>query len=310
MATSQAFKIRYGGEALADNTIDVADLAPALLGLRDLVSDTYHTQYGEDDKIALKVRATEPGSFVIDITAVLSPLDHVVDLLAGTKVTALANTLQVLGFCGVSAGSLIGIIRWLRGRPPAKAQAVNASEIELTDSHGNTIIVQQNVYRFYLSSKTRDDVYRVLQPLEKEGIDQFDILTPQDDVVTRVEKEEIAYFRASEIPADALTTSERETWVTVKNAWLDGSSNKWRFKEGEASWAAAMKDNDFLLRMLQPDFGVSSLDKMRVTVRQTQFLDGRDVKTEYEILKVHEHLRAAQQIPLNLPWTDPSSPQQ
>src|SRR5437762_2301666 len=94
---TQTFQLKYDGPALADHTIAISDLAPALLGLSDLIDEANHIVNGDRTSVSLKIKATEPGCFQVEIHAAQSFTDAAVDLLSGKHITALLQLLALLG---------------------------------------------------------------------------------------------------------------------------------------------------------------------------------------------------------------------
>lgn len=68
MPAESEFTVIYDGDALRDGSIDVRDLAPALLGLGDLVAETNREVTGGQVAVALRVRSEfERGSFQVNL---------------------------------------------------------------------------------------------------------------------------------------------------------------------------------------------------------------------------------------------------
>ena len=59
------FSIAYDGPALFDGTMDVRDLAPALLSMHQLLDGACTALYGDNQKIRVSVSATGQGSFEV-----------------------------------------------------------------------------------------------------------------------------------------------------------------------------------------------------------------------------------------------------
>lgn len=67
MMAETEFGVRYDGTALATGTMPVRDLAPALLALGDLFSEESLLLHPEREPVALNIKATNEGSFVVKL---------------------------------------------------------------------------------------------------------------------------------------------------------------------------------------------------------------------------------------------------
>jgi hypothetical protein len=64
------FSLRYEGPAVADGRMRVSDLAPALLGLGDMVAATHRIVHPESPPLEVDIHSTRQGSFVVEMLAV------------------------------------------------------------------------------------------------------------------------------------------------------------------------------------------------------------------------------------------------
>jgi hypothetical protein len=101
-----AFEVTYDGPALADGRMPVRDLAPALLALGDLFAEASALVYPEREPVALNIKATQEGSFVVQLI-LESAWDDVLDIFNSDAATALVNLKEIilLGGGGLSGSS-------------------------------------------------------------------------------------------------------------------------------------------------------------------------------------------------------------
>jgi len=80
------FTIVYDGPALRDHSMDVRDLAPAMLGLGELFDAANSALNGDNARIKVQVKATEPGCFQITFEVIQTIGAQLVSLLSGPSV--------------------------------------------------------------------------------------------------------------------------------------------------------------------------------------------------------------------------------
>jgi hypothetical protein len=293
MAETENFKIKYDGEALAEHSIDVNDLAPALLSLADLIQEANAIANKDKSTISIRVKATETGCFQISIQAVKAVYDTTANLLAGRDVTALANLLGIVGFFGVSGG-LIVLIKKLAAKKPKSIVPKGQNEIEIEVEPGLFVIITKMEWEMYQSKKIRESIYGLLKPLEKPGVNSVEFIDEHHNS-NKVTKGELAYFIPPKESIEPLQElPPRETYVNIVQMWFkDG--NKWKFSEGENEWYAEIKDQAFIEKLLKGETFIRANDLFKVKVKQVQYREGSVVKSTYEIIEVLEHAHAPQQ---------------
>lgn len=299
MSKVASFRIKYDGPALQEHSIDINDLAPALMALNDFMGEANKIVNGDRAGISLKVKALEGGSFNIDISAAQSVWDHAQDLITGKSVTTVATILAIIGFSGKDG--VIQVCKFLKGKRPTTIKEVNPSAVVITNYANNSITINKIELNIYNSPIARKAIYQIVKPLEKEGIDSVGFLEGHE-LKSVIRKEEAPYFNPSAIEQE-IQESIKEVYVNIEHAWLSGNEKgKWKFKEGSegASWNAQISDQDFLLELLKGGVSLSGADRLKVRVKQTQYQTGSGIKSEYEIIKVLEHSKGLIQLPLGL----------
>jgi hypothetical protein len=300
MAETKSFRIKYDGEALSDHTIDINDLAPALLSLADLMQEANRIANNDTSKISLKVKATETGCFQISIQLIQDILHDSVGVLAGEKVTALTNLITLIwgGSVGVGLASagVIYLIKRVRNGKPLKAIGKGEDEVEIQTESGSITITKLQ-WEMFQSPRIRKALYGIVKPLEKPGVEKVDFIDENENIAT-IKKSEVQLFIPPEERVEPLSEiPPRETWVNVVHSWFRGD-NKWKFKEGENEWSAEIKDNKFIEQLLKGETSINGSSLLKVRVKQTQYREGNTVHSDYEILEVIENVKGYTQIPL------------
>jgi hypothetical protein len=296
VAEEASFQIKYDGPALADHTIDVNDLAPALLGLNDLIQEANHVVNNDRAAVSLRIKATEPGCFTIQAQAYQSLLDAGVDLLTGRPVTALVALLALIGFATNGKGA-IEIIRRLRGKSPKAVNPIpDSGEVEIEFPDGETIRASGNVWEICRSQKARTAIHKVVKPLEKEGVEELEVIQERE-VVTRITKAEQPYFLPPAEAQEQLLVTERITHVNIVSLWFSGD-HKWRLSEGGNVFSASISDLDFIKKTISNEEAFRAGDFLKVRLRQTQFMTPSGLKSDWEVVEVLNHIRGDRQMPL------------
>jgi hypothetical protein len=98
-----SFNVIFEGDAVKNYEIDANDLAVSLSGISDVIKEANKEINGVDCSRARIVVKSDfkPGSFLVDLAL----------LLTSTNIQAVINILEILGFFGLTAGSLIQIIK-------------------------------------------------------------------------------------------------------------------------------------------------------------------------------------------------------
>lgn len=287
MSTRERFNVVYDGPALAEHRMDVRDLAPALIAISDLFAAANKELNGDTAEVRVEVKASfKAGSFGIELLFSQDFITQIRDMFAGTNATALANAGGIIGLVGLMGGGLIGLLRKLRGRRPYEIfQRGEVAEVWITENE--SIEVDARVIKLWRSRTVRASLEKTLSPLESEGITDFGIVY-NDQVTLELHDDDLPSFRAAgpveaEVVSDAVTRK-----VLLLESVVFKEDNKWRVHDGQYPFHAALEDEEFLAKINNGErFGKG--DVLVVDLRQVQTIDNGQLKTDYSIVKVHEH---------------------
>lgn len=294
MSTSIHFSIKYDGPALASHQMDVRELAPALMALSSLLEEANREIYPDGDEVRVQVKGSfKGGSFGVDLIALQSIKDQIVSLLTGPEASAVSNLFGILGGVGLVGGAyagLIQLIKWLNGRKPTSVTQmgdhliVEATLFESTES----IEVSLVAGKLYKSRVVRQSLAKVLKPLEREGIDIF-AAGRDGQSETVIEKDDLTAFTDAAQEADVASDNTMSRVLVQVESAVFKDGNKWRISDGAATFHAAMDDTDFTDRI---DAGLERFGKgdvLVVDLRRVQLITDNGLKSEWSIVKVHEH---------------------
>jgi hypothetical protein len=298
MATTSSVamvSIAYDGPALTSGTMDVRDLAPALLAAGQLIDAANAALNGEDARVSVQVTATGLGSFQITLQIVQSFREHLIALLTGPDATA-ASVLVTLVFGTPATNGLIWLIKILRGKSPSKIERLSDAAVRITIDD-TTIEIPLQLLRLYQDVQVRVGAQRLIEaPLQREGIDTFEVRENQTTVV-RVQKDESVYFARPNIPDEILVDHVvRSAYSIISLAFKE--DNKWRLHDGTNMISASIADDEFLQKVDSNQIAFSKGDILICDVRVTQKRTDQGLRTEYTVEKVVDHKPAARQLPL------------
>lgn len=295
MSTRERFNVVYDGPALAEHRMDVRDLAPALIAISDLFASANKELNGDTADVRVEVKASfKAGSFGIELLFSQDFISQIRDMFAGQTATALANASGILALIGFTGTGVVQLLKKLKGRRPYEIiQRGEVAEVLITESE--RIEVDARVIKLWRSRTVRTSLEKTLSPLLNEGISDFGIVY-NDAVTLELHDDDLPSFSSS-APTEAEVVSDAVTKkVLLLESVVFKDDNKWRVHDGQYPFHAAIEDPEFIVKINNGErFGKG--DVLIVDLRQVQTIDNGQLKTEYSIVKVHEH-RAPLQKPL------------
>lgn len=289
-----AFSVTYDGPALADGTMPVRELAPALLGLGDLFADASRLLYPDKPPVAVNIRATKEGSFFVHLFLEADKTwDLVVELFNSPAANALTNLKSVV----LEAGGLIWFIKHVNKRH-FKQQETGSEPglITVTFDDNATIEVRAEVLRLFENIGVRKEAKLVVSPLTYEGIEivKFSTEKPEPVSVTAAD------VPAFDLPTDADVLVDEERQMAVEIVTLSFEGNKWRLSlgHGQSTIRATIEDGDFLRRVGQGIESFRAGDVLMCLMRVIQTQRPTGLHSEYHLIKVIEHRPSPEQLNL------------
>jgi len=284
-------RIAYDGEALRSGAMDVRDLAPALIALSDLLDESSKLLNGKDTAVQLRVRSDfKGGSFEIRLEVVQTFAAKIIQLFNSSEVTGALNLAAALGLVGGATAGLVKLVKWLRGRPVKKIEIVDQAMVRII-IEGDSIIVESRVARLLNDVGIRRILFRILAPLERDGVDTFEVRSEQGETIERITREDLPAYAppqpAAEVVQEIVSNNYNQAFTLVNVAFRDG--NKWRVSDGQNTLNVTIADEAFLARVNNHQVGFLKDDTILCEVSTKQTIGGSGLTTEHTIVKVHEH---------------------
>lgn len=289
-------RIAYDGTAVKGQ-MDVQELAPALMAIGELLQQSNRVLNSDRTKVDVHVKSDfKTGSFEIILEITQSFADQIKFLLNNeTSFTAL----QIVEFIGLSAatsGSLIGLIKWLKGRKINKITIENGNcKVETTEDY-DVIVVSEDIINLYRDTGVRKSLKNTLKPLQQEGIDSF-IVKEDGKAITEIKKNEGVYFEVPDLPDEKIIDTMSRVACKIIGVFFE-EGLKWRLYDGENKINALIKDEDFLRALDKGAVAFTKGDILEIELRTIQWKTKDGLKKEHEVIKVLKHHKPHKQIPL------------
>lgn len=294
------FQLAYDGEGVRRGSMDVYELAPALLAVGDLIRDTNEALNGKNTRVQVSVESDfRHGSFEVSFLLDQSLLQAAKDFLFAHGITDAAGIVKLI-FGGTSAAAVLAglfkLYKALKGEKPIQI-TYNDNSTTIIQTGSGTILrnVERITAQLYQNEKVRDATRRVLRPLAAQGIDTFEV-REDGQVMERITRDDVGSFvdfQLSTPEAPAQLTVTRHAILRVASVSFE--KNKWRFSDGGPSFPADVNDKGFLQRLDTRVEGFYKGDLLRVELTTVQDTCKGKLKATHSIDRVIEHIHTPEQ---------------
>ena len=217
-STQAQLDLVYHGPDVVSGSMEVRDLAPAMLAMAALFEAAALEANGERAKININLKSTSANSFhlgldilntigsqgVMDSVHTASELK---EILFGTAGTGVAG-----------GGGVWWLISKLRRRTPKTVERDGDNvHISINGDNNNieNVTISQNVYNLYEQSKVRKATEDIAHIVKSEGIDAVEVQDAKQ-VIQRIDKSNVDDFDYDS-PTDVLTDNTVRKVFTIVN---------------------------------------------------------------------------------------------
>ena len=296
-SSSTHFTLSYHGRALADHSMSVRQLGPAITAFGELLDRTNYLLNSDRSTIDTKATTTRSGSFGIDFAVEVVRVGATI--FSGQIVVSALNIRQLVTLA----------ITWLKYLNREGKKATNWTEdeaVQAMESIGlrvdgielNTIATPET-NRAVLATVEHLSRDRILlehlrqtaTPVSQDGIERVSLLDNNSNVLESIEEADLPALEP--LPQDATTqehTTQKKT-LTVITPYLGQGNAQWSLRDGTRTETYNMMDKSFAADVRNRAVAFRSNDVLVCEVRYIHSLDGEGniTGTTREILKVHSH---------------------
>jgi hypothetical protein len=294
MPAESEFTVIYDGDALRDGSIDVRDLAPALLGLGDLVAETNREVTGGQVAVVLRVRSQfERGSFQVNLE-IGQLYERFVQIFSSPEATAWATFLGLLGISGVFG--LFQLVKRAKGRKPtAVVEIEQTNKVRIQFEGDQPVDVDKRVWRLFENSRARRAIQAVVQPLFHSGIEIFKFRHSNRETLSVNRSEAEDFIAPGNRSNETVSQSEKMLRIVSPSFKED---NKWRVNDGTSTFYVSLRDPAFLARVQDGSEAFRKGDILHAVLETVQWEEGGELHAEHSIIQVIRHESRPQQQPL------------
>ena len=296
-SSSSSFILSYDGTGLAEHSISIRQLGPALVALGALFDRSNYLMNGESATIDIKATATRSACFEIEMAVEM--IRSGTTMFAGPFVSAALNIRQIV----------LTTITWLKylnssdtnvaGRPNNEiVEAMESVNIRVGDIGVETTayaetnrLALQTVSQLSRDRLILEHFGGVFKPVSQDGIDRVDF-KENDNVLESVEENDLPSFDPFTSGTNTLDFIIPRQMLKVLNPYLGQKTGQWRLHDGERTNRYDMMDREFANDVRNSAIEFRAEDFLECQVRQIQWIDGNgNIKTSREILRVLGHHR-------------------
>lgn len=292
-----AFQLVYDGDAVRDGEMEVSDLAPALLGMGQVVKAAARIADGDDVNVSIRVKAYREGSFEVWLSLAVDGASEFWKFWKSSDGQAALSLLEALGIIGTGIGTstvgLIKLVRWMGGRQPDQIERKSDDSVDVTID-GVTINVQAIVFQMAFDPNVRSGLEKVVaEPLDKDGIDI--VRFGSGETSEQIPKSERHSFRSPLMSeGDEFVSRHTKAFSIVTLSFKPGQ--KWKLHDGHGTArSVTMLDQDFVGRVERSEERFAKGDLLICDVIERSRRTATGFKSEYEVVKVIEHRPAQTQ---------------
>jgi hypothetical protein len=236
------FGISYQGDALAEHTMDVRDLAPALIALGELFNRSNSLLNGEVVSVSLKVRATNPGSFEL-LLVLATVYQATTQFMTGDLITSAVNLKGLIFGNSKIRESLFSVFKKFKGTKPTVIEAKDGVTLKANNIE---LFVPTEVFRLYKDKEINRLAQVVVNPLLRNGIDKMVVKDNGRETETINKKDADNFTPLSVTDGKTSENITPEMALKLVSPTFSLTKHKWRLDDGSGPRWYSIEDQNFL----------------------------------------------------------------
>ena len=307
MTIKESIRIKYDGPILDGHSIDVNDLAPALLSLADLCQIANKRFNGDLSSVSVMVNADlEQNCFELNLELAQTLYEQVKLLIGNSDVATLKEILEWLGIISTPIAGVFATLVLLDNKSVENKELVKTGEgkevIKLSIKGNNNHIENIHVYPQTIELLKDPNIIKaaqmVVKPVTKAGYDSVEFIKVDDTIdaypsaaydKTTITKEDATKIMSADKVTDKTedeTIQEITAWISVYAPVLDKNAEKWRFTFNDThEYMDISETNIAEMAISRGGVGVGDLYKVALEIRQSITSSGK-ISYSYKINKL------------------------
>ena len=282
----------YRGDAVEGGSMDVRDLAPALLALGDACQEANRVLNGATSELTVRVKSDfKTGSFEIHLEVFQKLLSAALDMVTGNSHESAADILTTLGFFGVSVPGLLQLWLWLKRQSPKSVTQLGNNNVQIEKADNSNVVVNNNVVVLANDPLIRKLLPKVFEPLMRPGFTKAEIRRADKTVMATVTSAEAADF--SDLPSLSGDPIDQPLADVTAEAVLEVVRPSfqdryiWTFTDGNRPFNVHIDHEEFLEKVDRHEivFGAHDLLKVMLNTQTFRTPEGK-LRTEQKIVRV------------------------
>jgi len=274
--------LEYHGIPVKTGRMNSYEVAAYIIAFSEFLGIVSNKTYGEKITIKTEIQGFRKDSFDIDF---FFQLGVVTGMLFNETPFSVRQYAELVKEC-------IKVWLHLNGESPKSIQPVqdNRNNLQIENQNGTILYTSINVTNIISDPKAGEAVEQFIKKPLEAGLSHVRINSKSSGEIARLEKKDALSFVPIPIERPSAIEKQQEIQITllIESATFK-EGNKWRFSDGENSFAAAIIDEEFLKNVNEGVARFGKGDQLIARVRFTQSGAFGSLKLDRTIVKVLEH---------------------